>query len=65
MTSSSQIFHLEPYLSNNISINDVSFDYKHASQFLYTYRGSAETFKSYRREIERLLQWAWSYTQNL
>lgn len=34
-------------------------DYRHACNFLYTYRGSAETFKSYRREVERLLQWAW------
>lgn len=34
-------------------------DYQHVCNFLYTYRGSAETFKSYRREIERLLQWAW------
>lgn len=34
-------------------------DYKHACNFLYSYRGSAETFKSYRREIERLLQWCW------
>lgn len=34
-------------------------DYKHACSFLYSYRGSAETFKSYRREIERLLQWCW------
>ncbi len=59
ITSGSQISHLEPHLPNNISITDVTFDYKHASQFLYTYRGSAETFKSYRREVERLLQWAW------
>ncbi len=30
-----------------------------AAQFLYTYRGSADTFASYRREIERFLQWCW------
>ncbi len=34
-------------------------DYKHASLFLYSYRGSTETFKAYRREVERLLQWCW------
>lgn len=34
-------------------------DYKHASQFLYMYRGSEATFNSYRRELERLLHWAW------
>ncbi|WP_444946809.1 hypothetical protein ACJJIP_09975 [Microbulbifer sp. VTAC004] len=27
--------------------------------FLYSYNGSQATFNSYRRELERLLQWAW------
>lgn len=30
-----------------------------SAQFLYTYRGSNDTFASYRREIERFLQWCW------
>lgn len=30
-----------------------------SAQFLYTYRGSPDTFASYRREIERFLQWCW------
>ncbi|MCH9769407.1 MAG: site-specific integrase [Gammaproteobacteria bacterium] len=34
-------------------------DYAQAHEFLYSYRGSAATFNAYRREIERLLQWAW------
>jgi site-specific recombinase XerD len=34
-------------------------DYSHTCQFLHAYRGSADTYKSYRREIERLLQWSW------
>lgn len=34
-------------------------DYRYAYSFLYSYRGSSETFKAYRREIERLLQWSW------
>jgi site-specific recombinase XerD len=34
-------------------------DYKHALQFLYSYRGSSATFIAYRREIERLLHWSW------
>ena len=34
-------------------------DYKHALQFLYSYRGSNATFNAYRREIERLLHWTW------
>lgn len=34
-------------------------DYKHAYNFLLSYRGSLDTFNSYRREIERFLQWVW------
>ncbi|MCF7980550.1 MAG: tyrosine-type recombinase/integrase [Pseudomonadales bacterium] len=34
-------------------------DYRHANEFLYSYRGSKDTFASYRREVERLLQWSW------
>lgn len=30
-----------------------------AAQFLYSYRGSRDTFATYRREIERILQWTW------
>ena len=32
-------------------------DYNHARNFLLNYRGSLDTFNSYRREIERFLQW--------
>lgn len=35
-------------------------DFKHASQFLYSYRGSEATFNAYRRELERLLAWSWT-----
>lgn len=41
------------------AIASANKDYQHTISFLQAYRGSAETFKSYRREIERLLQWAW------
>ena len=34
-------------------------DFELAAKFLYSYNGSSATFNSYRREIERLLQWAW------
>jgi site-specific recombinase XerD len=34
-------------------------DYQQALNFLYSYRGSHDTFGVYRREIERLLQWSW------
>ncbi len=33
-------------------------DYRHAAEFIYSYRGSSATFNAYRREIERLLQWS-------
>jgi site-specific recombinase XerD len=34
-------------------------DYRKASDFIYSYRGSEATFSVYRRELERLLQWCW------
>lgn len=46
-------------LSSSVAAEDTISDYKYACQFLHAYRGSEETFKSYRREIERLLQWSW------
>src|SRR5436190_13890882 len=34
-------------------------DYQLIMQFLYSYRGSPDTFNAYRRELERLIQWSW------
>lgn len=34
-------------------------EYYYTLLFLYSYRGSPDTFNSYRREIERFLQWSW------
>ncbi len=34
-------------------------DYQHASEFIYSYRGSPDTFSTYRREIEHFLHWCW------
>jgi len=34
-------------------------DYRSASEFLYSYRGSPDTFTAYRRELEHFLQWTW------
>lgn len=48
----------QQYPNKSFPVN-ANYDYRHACNFLYSYRGSAETFKSYRREIERLLQWSW------
>lgn len=39
-------------------------DLEYALKFLYSYNGSSATFNSYRREIERLLQWAWRIEQS-
>lgn len=56
-----QIFQIKSLLPGDIAIDNVIADYKYTCLFLQAYRGSAETFKSYRREIERLLQWLWFY----
>lgn len=34
-------------------------DYQHASEFIYSYRGSPDTFSTYRRELEHFLHWVW------
>lgn len=54
-----QSFKIESRFPNKSLPAEASLDYRHACNFLYSYRGSNETFKAYRREIERLLQWAW------
>lgn len=38
---------------------DAVEDYQYASEFLYSYRGSPDTFSTYRREIEHFLHWCW------
>jgi site-specific recombinase XerD len=57
--SRTSTLHYETYISDASLLTAVKNDHQHASQFLYSYRGSSETFKAYRREIERLLQWCW------
>lgn len=44
-----------------VVLPDVKFktDYHYVLQFLKSYTGSLGTFNSYRREVERLLQWSW------
>ncbi|MEY4641196.1 MAG: hypothetical protein RLZZ227_1190 [Pseudomonadota bacterium] len=46
------------HLLEDEPVNALS-DYQYASEFLYSYRGSPDTFSTYRREIERFLHWAW------
>lgn len=54
-----------PYYQNRFDaspwtpIKEASSDLQHALYFLYSYKGSTATYNSYRREIERLLQWTW------
>jgi site-specific recombinase XerD len=42
------------HLSHNYNLQDI----KHGQMFLKSYKGSLGTFTSYRRELERLLQWS-------
>lgn len=51
--------HIKAHLPDTLAADHVLTDYQRSCGFLNAYRGSAETFKSYRREIERLLQWTW------
>ncbi len=39
--------------------NRFQLDFNYALDFLKNYVGSVGTFNSYRREVERLLQWSW------
>ena len=40
-------------------ISNALEEYTLACKFLLSYRGSLDTFTSYRREVERLCQWCW------
>lgn len=57
-----QAYDLDPVVGRYIlsaPVTGTKNDYRRALDFLYSYRGSPDTFASYRREIERLLQWSW------
>lgn len=51
--------HLKMLFPNTKLPNNSTTDLKYVSLFLYSYRGSADTFTAYRRELERLIQWSW------
>jgi site-specific recombinase XerC len=51
-------FSAQPFINGRI-VPGAERDLEYALKFLYSYNGSSATFNSYRREIERLLQWAW------
>lgn len=43
----------------SISIPEVTQEYQFCLEFLKSYSHSPDTFTAYRREVERVLQWAW------
>ena len=45
--------------SQLLEIDNIETDLEFSLKFLYSYNGSKATFNSYRREIEKLIQWAW------
>lgn len=55
----SELSRIQAVLPTQMNAETVIRDYKQTCDFLLAYRKSAETFKSYRREIEKLLQWSW------
>ncbi|MDH5232183.1 MAG: site-specific integrase, partial [Gammaproteobacteria bacterium] len=57
--------HFEAALPASTSIRpqDANLDYEYAWKFMWSYNGSVATFNAYRREVERLLQWAWLIRQ--
>lgn len=42
-----------------LEIDNIEHEYRLAKRFLLSYQGSDDTFNSYRREVERVCQWAW------
>lgn len=50
-------FSAKPFLSHVVENADLDLEF--SLKFLYSYNGSSATFNSYRRELERILQWAW------
>lgn len=46
-------------IQDSFSIDGIQQDYLSAIRFLLSYDANAGTFNAYRRDVERLLQWAW------
>ena len=45
--------------SSTLTIQTLKTEYQLTREFLISYSGSPDTYTAYRREVERLLQWAW------
>lgn len=52
-------FSAQPFMDAAAAVANADTDLEYVLKFLYSYNGSTATFNAYRREIERLLQWAW------
>ncbi|WP_281557543.1 site-specific integrase [Thalassomonas sp. RHCl1] len=58
-------FDAGPFIASHSSADDeldpdlADDEFEYAWKFIYSYNGSSATFNVYRRETERLLQWAW------
>jgi len=52
-------FDVSGFFSANEPIDQASTDYAFVLKFTWAYNGSTPTVNSYRRELERLLQWSW------
>jgi site-specific recombinase XerD len=50
--------HIDAYLKA-LALSGVQQEFKYCLEFLKSYSHSQDTFSSYRRELERFLQWAW------
>ncbi|VAW51704.1 Site specific recombinase, phage integrase [hydrothermal vent metagenome] len=50
-------FSTDRYLPTKLPGSEIDLEY--VLKFLYSYNGSTATFNSYRRDLERLLQWCW------
>jgi len=50
-------FSTDRYLPTKLPGSETDLEY--VLKFLYSYNGSTATFNSYRRDLERLLQWCW------
>ena len=51
-------------LPSHIKLTFANNDFELARNFLREYDGNIATYNSYRREVERLLQWAWLIQKN-
>ncbi|HYF98373.1 MAG TPA: site-specific integrase, partial [Coxiellaceae bacterium] len=56
-TAPTPLFDTLDHLAECLAGKELHPDSKQALEFLYSYRGSEATFNSYRRELERFLQW--------